>query len=706
LTQIFLIQLVQCVHFIRSNNLSWLIRSGVGRLKNDIARDLRDLFIQHGYVNDQRGNFIKPGGVIISGGLEFNDLITPQEYIRFIQSVNMVQINQSDLTKLNFSLNTLLINLENRRWNSFPLFVEDVSRYFDISVPVVQLASLLIRLPHENNLVYIAILKGIGDVKVYRRMEDRLQAIYGYFRQKIQAIPRSYNRHETLDEDQIDKEKIRMLLNFVEVSDTHLDFLTKLIQLYPDMYDCVKNYSGEKNTFVYGLIRLYYTEVPDMVQELYTYAVNYPYIFPESPEKISRRQQISELPRSYLASLYLIYSSQAIESILDMPQHPLELYLFVIAKAKADQLIPLVANFGMVIPEHLLIRNRRHYVLQNISQYKKIITRPPDTPPIDQVITSQPKDRRDFVKLLGKYSDQEIISHFSHLGGFEHRENLIEQIYATISEEGFMVQKELNTKIVINNVTTLLTEIKDIPKPYLVFGTPFRYRILELEEITEAFYMDKGGFKFMKIGNGFDETYTISQVSRLQTLLPAMKNMNPQLTVMVEQLLTKIQSGIISTLKRNSEVDSLIKDVKRTSTGIQSIIKEILYKLFYAGMYMRKWKGPGSRFPLASSTTHGGSKEAKAIFTLGEVLELMNKLPSNLNNRVRTIPEIDYPTKNNDITIKSHTYLFNLVDKVIKGDQCIRMASRPIVISANYYIGVMFEEVIPDFDPHSVDHIS
>lgn len=721
--------------FIHNNNLQRIIRTGGGRLKNDIARDIKDLLAQQGYAIDPRGNFIKRGGVIISGGLEFNDLITTQEYIEFLRTTSQVQINQSDLIRLNITLNNLLASLGKRRWQSLNTFVQETSQNLNVPPLITQLVALLIKLPHENNQTYISILKAVGDVRPHKRMEDRLNAIYEYFRQKLQPIPRTYTRREsfkgpalttmTLEEAiregyQIDEEQyedqIDELLNRSKVPDNHREFFIQLIQLYPDMFDIIRTYGNHSTSFAHALIRLYYAEVPGMVQELYTFAVNYPHTFPESPEKVVRRQQIASLPKAYLDSLYQIYSTRDMEIILDTKQHPLELYLTAISKVKVEQLPALVVNLGMIIPEHLLTRTRRHYILQFIHEYRDIITRTPDTPTIDEIISIQPENVVDFIATLRKYTDQEIMTFFGYIGGFENRNTLIEQIFRTISEEGFMVYKEINPNAVTNAETSLLTRVSDIFKPYLVFGSPFTYRVLELDELIHGFYEEKNkrqevnGYRFTKIGDTPNENYTITQVSRLQTLLPAMRNMNPQLSTTVDQLLEKIRSGIIRTMKRNGEVDALIRDVKRTPINIQNIVKEIFYKIFYAGMYMRKWKGPGSQYPMdAASTRSGSNPEAKSVFTLGEVLELMNQLRltnPELKKRLRTVPEIDYNTRADTITIQSHSYIFSKIDTIIKGDACIRMASRPLVLTANYFISVMFGEIIPDFDPHSVDAIS
>jgi len=43
---------------------------------------------------------------------------------------------------------------------------------------------------------------------------------------------------------------------------------------------------------------------------------------------------------------------------------------------------------------------------------------------------------------------------------------------------------------------------------------------------------------------------------------------------------------------------------------------------------------------------------------------------------------------------------------VTGGTECIRMASRRLITSAYYYLGVCFNEAIPEFSPYDVEKIS
>lgn len=721
--------------FIINNNLGQYVGTETGRLRNDIARDLRQFLTDQGYAINQQGDFVRHGGLTISGGLEFNDLVTVNNYFQFIQTPGQIPITQIELVRMNISMNNLLSKIPQRRWQNLEQFVEQVSKAINVGMPAIWLASLITRLNRERAQTYSTVLASIGDTRTFRTSEQRLNGILDYFRQKISPTPRTYNRREVFkgpakttmtmeqairegyqfNDDQY-KEDIDRLLDHVSVPKTHRQYLVQLIQLYPEMYDIMRLFNASIQSFTRALIKLYYTEEPSMVQILYTFAVNAPLIFPESPEKAQRRQLINSLPRSYLDTLYQIYGIRNTEEILNMPQNPLELYLAAIVNTKLQQLPALAMGFGMVIPEHLLTREIRAYILQFMHEYRNVITREPTIAPINRVINSQPENVIDLINALNRYTDQEIMESFGYVGGFTNRNVLIENIFQTISQEGFMVYRKIDPEKCINTETTLLTEIQDIIPPFLVFGTPFRYRVIELDELIAAFYEERNSeneitsFKFTKIGGNTNaEVYTISQVSRLQALLPAVKNMNNQLSVVVDEIITRIRSGIIRLTTRNAQIDRIIRDVKRTPEEIQELIKEIFYKIFYAGMYMRRWRGPGNRYPIQASQTRGGTDpEPKSIATLGEIYNILERLSnfnSSLSNQILQIPQINYNTRADSVII-ANQLIFNIIDRVVNGTFCIRQASKYLIQTAHYYLGVMFGEIIPNFDPYSVESIS
>ena len=716
--------------FIKENHLQTYINAGGHRLKGDLTRDIREFLEKGGYTPDRRGDYVRTGGITVKGGHALKDLIKVEEYVEFLQNPSPIPITQSDLERLNISLSEVENELLAKRWLTFDDLIKDISDVVKVNSKVVKLSMLLLSLPNQSNAEYYEILNKIGNTQTLHKIQDRLNAVYGYLRAKLQLEPRMYPEfvHQrvrpapsTVDFEtalkegyKIDPEQfsiaIETLLDYTNISVTQRKYLLDLLEKYPTMYEVMMTYRGSTLTFTKALIQLYYPEKPTRVQELYTFAVNYNLVLPESQEKKQRRELIGALPKTYLDPLYEIYGTLEVEGILDMKQNPLELYLSAISKVQVPELRNLVPGFGMYIPEHLLNREVRVYVLHHISEYRDIITRPQNITPISETIKDQPSRASDLIESLKQYTDLEIINHFGYNGGFGTRGELINNVFQTISEEGFMIFTQLNSERTTNAQTVLRTDIKDIPGPYLVFGTPFAYRVLELEELPGAFRIEKSGqVIFNKIGGNKGERYNIAQVSRLQSLLSAMRNRNPQFSEFTNIIIERIKVGITTNLHRTFQIDKMVKSVKQLPKNFQNLIKEMFYKMFYAGMYMRRWRGPGNHYPLQESQTKGGSDpQPKSIAALGELNELMDKIGKgnqSIEKEIRQLPIVNYVSSAETVTVTADN-LFKLIDKSSFGQTCIRGASRKSILSANYYLGVIFGEVIPDFDPYAVDEIS
>lgn len=706
------------IEFIRDHNLNTRISSNTNRLK----RDLRVFLSEQGYFIDSEGNFVREGGVIIPGGYELPDLINTEQYLQLLNSANPITIAHPDLVKLNLPFKQLLSTLQYRRWPTLQNFAEDVGAQLEIAPNVMYLVALLAHLPKESFTVVKSVLFQLGDTTNYRNKKEHIKAIYSYIRPKLNLIPRHYEERTefmgnattkmtlmqaiaggySFGPEQY-KTEINELLNYDNLRTSQYNSLVDLIQRYPQMIVEMRRYYSTGNTFASRLIHLYYENKPNILQELYAFAVNYPLIIEETQEERERRMQLEALPQSYLGTLYRIYELRNINDILDTERHPLELYLIAIAQVQVAQLQELVQGFGMIIPQHLITREIRSYVLHWMPDYKNILTREPGTPDIAEVLTEQPESARELIRLLQPYTDYEIINFFGYISGFQTRNALIANIYDIIDDESFFLINNINPQRAVNTETIMLTELDDLFSPYLVFGSPLSYRVHELDEFIQAW--SDGIFKSIT-GDG---NYRVAQVSKLQSLLPLMVKMNGEIASSVDRLLTLVKSGILSTLRRNQEIDRLIREVRTAPGEIKKLLMNIFYQLFYMGMYMRRWEGPGHSYPTNSAMTLGGNNpEPIAILAIGQLSDMLSQLHSSneeIYDYVMNLPEIEYNAAADNMSI-SRKSVFALVNKVARGDYCIRIASKKFIIAGHYYLGVIFGEVIPDFSPYDVESIS
>ena len=112
---------------------------------------------------------------------------------------------------------------------------------------------------------------------------------------------------------------------------------------------------------------------------------------------------------------------------------------------------------------------------------------------------------------------------------------------------------------------------------------------------------------------------------------------------------------------------------------------------------------------MSAFTTHATTNPEKNVVPLlGTISESLEKLKSeniDLYTQLKQLPGISYDKKSVKITSIDNGPL-QLVTKISKGDQCIRIGSKSIVSSTNYYINLFFDETIPYFDPYSVESIA
>ena len=706
------------ITFITVNNLRPYIRSGGGRLKTDLARDLRTFLAEKNYAVDRGGNFIRESPLEVAGGYEYQDLIRPATYLQFIQSPELVVITQTDLVKLQLTLQELVSLLTRRRWNTLEEFMNDIVDRFNINPSLALFVSLLARLHLLTQTEIQEVITKPGDVTVYKTNKQRQEVLIRHFRARISLITQTYpestnlksemKTHEDSTFDDViaggynfDPEDFRTDIQgnlYENISKVQLNFLAQLYRKYPSLYDMSKEWNSRSNTITHKILELYYDETPSYPQYIYSFTVNYPILIPESEERTQRRTSIKELPRRYLDTLYGIYMSPDIEIILDMSINPLEQYLYILPKITMDQLYSFALRFGMIIPEHLVRSEWRDHILQEMPAYRGVLINLDSKIPIAEAFKEPPDTFNTFSDGLTPYGDQEIIAYFGYQGWFGNREGLIDNIFTTVIEESFMIFQDINEQKASNAETSMLTLVKDIPRPYLVFGTPFQYRVLELDELIQSF---RGG-RFTVVGNE-THVYTDSQVNRLKVLLTTMKQTNPSLSTMVEQLLKYVDSGLVAKLRRSAEVDHLIRSIEYKSIEQKELIKKIFYQVFYSGMYTRRWKGPGNRYPVHGAETLGNyDPQPQSIMALENLFSMIKEVDPGID--LNEIYEIEYHVDSGSVVF-TESRLFPFLEKVALGTHCIRLASKRIIISAWYYIGVIFGEAIPNFSPSEVEEI-
>lgn len=189
----------------------------------------------------------------------------------------------------------------------------------------------------------------------------------------------------------------------------------------------------------------------------------------------------------------------------------------------------------------------------------------------------------------------------------------------------------------------------------------------------------------------------------MQKIIPIQAN--PQkLMSECTQLMTRIRQGLI----RDFEIRPIIAKFRDLSFDVQKQIFIWLHTRFYTGLYMRRWKGPDHPYPLRSEQTRSDDvPDLEVSHGLLLMESQRSALPPDGKTFVQELKLVRYYTgKPIGKYIVTCVYLDRILEKILDVEECIRMASTDIIVTANYYLDLLYTEPIPDLDLNQLDPIS
>jgi hypothetical protein len=414
-----------------------------------------------------------------------------------------------------------------------------------------------------------------------------------------------------------------------------------------------------------------FIEFERLVEYIFTEDININY------EKLEVRKKRYDILASskYKYLIKNLYNADTIKSILCQLSHPLEKIILDLDNYSDDQLINLL---GMCVPNHI---NKRQYIIDNIVEYKDVITR--TTCNILSVEKLSRMKKQEVEKYLVKLTDDEIFTTFGFKIGYAKRIKLIQNIM--INVDSFIYPLKINPKCCINKETIInLTPVTEL-KEYVAYGTSKKYYVYDMYDLLGAFTEN-----FVHPENT-NINFSTKDILSLKALVSS-------------EMLIKQIDNVLSLQEEKLEYDQDLMDIFCTLDD-KDKIKTFLYSIFNIGMYMRKWKGPGYPYPIKEFETQNkyepNDKVSMEISSNIHLLDEMNEISKNycLNLRVCEYTNEGY--------LKSNGNMFSDVYQgVIDGKECIRVSSTKFIGTSYHYIRLLFKESIPNFDVSSLDSIS
>lgn len=332
------------------------------------------------------------------------------------------------------------------------------------------------------------------------------------------------------------------------------------------------------------------------------------------------------------------------------------------------------------------------FLKQEFHLYFKLFSRQ-TPPPLSPDVLRQNSD-------ISMYTDKELKTYFPYNGAFS-RSALIKDIHQAINEEEHVrLFKPSNLQFGSPETQTSiysLTDFKDFTYHVIGIGTYKQgFRLYDIQDILQTL----DAFPNL-IADPYQPNTRQLSLDNLQQIIDRIYVNNFPLNI-INQLCTHV-----SLRMANPSTEDISKWINE-HPEYHIIVEEVFIKLFELGMYLRRWAGPGHKYPLNERLTEGDTFTTKNGMDVGsaaticgaEYADNLNKLPSNIRERISNLHIINKYIGNP--TNSTYT-IHELVHNVQSGDACIRMASSLLSYTGAFYMKIFLQKQPPGFDIHQTN---
>lgn len=294
---------------------------------------------------------------------------------------------------------------------------------------------------------------------------------------------------------------------------------------------------------------------------------------------------------------------------------------------------------------------------------------------------------------IAQLSDKVILETLDTHLDYTNREELIAQAREAIAWEGrffFPLKRTHRT----NTETLLGTAADDFHTDMVAYGSLVHYRLYEKDELMLA----------------WTESTLVHPENPSLTFDPDAIH---QLAELVQfrwdetfyYLLQNHLANREDLMRGDADRQKFIADLDQAE---KTRIAAFLHHVFDAGMYMRRWKGPGHPYPVRADDTYGHETPQEsvgvALVQARTELEQMSEECRKFCLHLRTMDR-----RSNERTPRYLGQNFErLWASVTPGPtgECIRMASSIFIATSWHYLFLLFDITIPNFDRFAVEFIT
>ena len=457
------------------------------------------------------------------------------------------------------------------------------------------------------------------------------------------------------------------------------------------------------------LVEMLYTQpLPHILQtekELKVFLLNPETVNQYLAGRLERYKKIVALAaadRSYLID-YHNFTNDRIGLVV-LAVNPPKVFDAIILDPNAD-VTALIAHIGIIIPPETY--NVRGYIMRYLDLYDKVANRPQGlNPPQRNDVTTINRNNLKFM------SDTEIFQSLGIEVPFTDRMALVEGVRELWYNPGFFISTARHCK---NKETLLLSDVADPDITLIGYGFMDNYHGYELAELNAAF--SGGDTDIVKFKRPDDPhiTFTAKEIITLAALLTYLKEKGQGEPQLLDSILNKIRDGLILIDNLSQVISNMQKLIITLSSAKKENIKVLLKAIFEVGMYMRRWQGPGHLYPLKYENTRKGDNpaliddDAMEDSPLAKAIAIYYKATNNVSTQIfemiKNLPIVHYDSTTARYS-DSEENLYHHFIGAINRDECIRMASKDIVVSSAYYLYLFFKYDITNYRVQDMANIS
>jgi hypothetical protein len=369
-----------------------------------------------------------------------------------------------------------------------------------------------------------------------------------------------------------------------------------------------------------------------------------------------------------------------------------------IVEGRTQELVKLL---GMVLPGGVV---EEDYIRTKIHQYQPLFDRP-SSPNIIRI----PFEASEFFTLRNLYqlTDKEIIKIIGVRPIFSSRVELIDNVRKLWCFPGFFESIDRRS---VNSETTTLTEVTDKQTLMIGYGKLDNYRCYEADELHLSFYLGDDKKVHFRKPEGKD-CFELDQILNLNSLITDLFTRGVGNMEHLSGLHNHIERGIVDYRQMSSKMREIYRREANLDKSSKDKLRVWLITLFQAGMYMRRWSGNSDSYPHSENESRVGPDPSKSDETtpfgtaMGKLIEISKEFSVELKTIVDNLVVVEYRDDGSEYSLAEGN-LIKFYQSAANGIKCIRQASRPLILSAAYYLTIFFNHQISEFRPESLVSIS